>query len=253
VFEFAQTNLQLRRQMDAQGYNKDAINSVDEAYRLAALLFSAQYRNSGKPFIAHLVGTASILASHRASTDTLITGLLHAAYMTGDFGFHPGQRSSSRRRAWLRERIGTAAEERIASYDRLHWNPQTLADLSQRHNSLDTLTREVLQVRLANTYEDFMDGAMCRKTPGKASMYCDTAVQKNLLTLADQAEWPQLQELLRTAFQEFNQAQVPVAASGNQPFLPLHLPPSARRRLLPTIEGGLMRRWRRLRRRLSNT
>lgn len=253
MFEFAQTNLQLRRQMAAQDYSSDAVARVDEAYRLAACLFSAQYRNTGKPFIAHLVGTASILASHAASTDSLVAGLLHAAYMTGDFGFHPGQRGSSRQRAWLRERIGNAAEERIASYDRLRWNAQTLADISQRYNSLDTLTREVLQVRLANTYEDFMDGAMCRKVPGKAAMYCNASVQENLLTLAHQAEWPQLQALLRAAFQEFNQAQVPMTASSNQSFLPLHLPPSARRRLLPKIEGGLVRRWRRLRDRLSNT
>ncbi|HCD56009.1 MAG TPA: hypothetical protein DEQ90_11340, partial [Halieaceae bacterium] len=102
VFDFAQTNLQLRRQLVALDYSEQDVTRVDTAYQLGVPLFSAQYRASGKPFIAHLVGTASILASHHAAVDTLIAGLLHATFMTGDFGFHPGRRRSRRQRAWLR-------------------------------------------------------------------------------------------------------------------------------------------------------
>ena len=40
--------------------------------------FPGTYRGSGKPFLAHLVGTASVLASLRARTPVVVTGLLHA-------------------------------------------------------------------------------------------------------------------------------------------------------------------------------
>lgn len=247
MFQFAQTNLQLQRQLHELGYANDAMARVAAAYDLALPLFSAQYRGSGKSFSAHLVGTASILASRQVPADTLIAGLLHATYMTGDLGFHPGRRRSTRQRAWLRERIGVTAEERVAMYDSLRWNADTIADYRTRYGSFDSVTREVLSVRLANTYEDFMDGALCLGATGKASLYCNPVVQENLLALAELAAWPQLADLLGSAFQEFNHAQKTLAPTSSKGFSALRLPPSARRRLLPAIEGWLTRRWRRLR------
>ena len=57
---YAQTNLQLYTQLSDIEYSQEARGQVLRAYELALQLFSGHYRANGKPFIAHLVGTASI-------------------------------------------------------------------------------------------------------------------------------------------------------------------------------------------------
>jgi len=43
------------------GYDEQEIAAVKNSYELAMTLFTGRFRGSGKTFIAHLVGTASIL------------------------------------------------------------------------------------------------------------------------------------------------------------------------------------------------
>ena len=94
----AQTNLQLNNQLAAAGFKVHEIQAVDLAYGAAIRLFTGRYRANGKPFSAHLVGTASILARHGASMDVIVAGLFHAAYLQGEFGSGKPGASPQRRR-----------------------------------------------------------------------------------------------------------------------------------------------------------
>jgi len=60
MHRFPQTNLQLYRHLAELGYAAADIASAGRAYELALELFPGTYRGSGKPFLAHLVGTAGI-------------------------------------------------------------------------------------------------------------------------------------------------------------------------------------------------
>ncbi len=103
----AQTNLSLYRQLHDAGYTHSDVIWVRDAYELAATLFAGQYRGSGKPFVAHLVGTASILAAIDAPPSAVVAGLMHAVYTHGDFGVARWRT----RRARVRARIGVPAED----------------------------------------------------------------------------------------------------------------------------------------------
>ena len=95
---YAQTNLQLYAQMLRAAYPETDVDRVRAAYEFALPLFAGAYRGSGKPFIAHLVGTASILVSIRARMPVVVAGLLHAVYASGEFGNGwRGDRDSRRR------------------------------------------------------------------------------------------------------------------------------------------------------------
>ena len=67
MYRFAQTNIQLLNQMYDLGYDEQEIAAVGKSYELAMILFTGRFRGSGKTFIAHLVGTASILVSVRVA------------------------------------------------------------------------------------------------------------------------------------------------------------------------------------------
>lgn len=150
----AQTTPALFGQLLHGGWDDDTLGRVRRAVELAAGLTTGRYRASGKPFLCHLIGTASALAAAGANVDTVIAGLLHAAYIEGEWGDGIPRMGRSKRRR-LRRAIGAAAEERVARYTRGAWNPAVVADL--RVGRLDPVERDVLAMRLANEVDDHLD------------------------------------------------------------------------------------------------
>ena len=75
----AQTNLALYQQLHDLGYTPEKLADIREAYELATALFAGRFRPCGRPFTAHLVGTASVLAKLGAPAAVVAAGLLHAA------------------------------------------------------------------------------------------------------------------------------------------------------------------------------
>jgi (p)ppGpp synthase/HD superfamily hydrolase len=62
---YAQTNVQLFTQLRSEGYPETERELARDAYEFSIRLFTGLYLPSGKAFIDHLVGTASILAVKR--------------------------------------------------------------------------------------------------------------------------------------------------------------------------------------------
>lgn len=83
---YAQTNIQLFNQLRFAGYSDADISYMCDIYDFALEIFAGRFRGSGKPFISHLVGTAGILASLQASMNVVAAGLLHAAFIYGEYG-----------------------------------------------------------------------------------------------------------------------------------------------------------------------
>lgn len=83
---YAQTNIQLLNQLQREGYSKEDLVSINNTYQFAIKMFAGCYRPSRKAFIAHVVGTASILASLHAPIKIVAAGLIHSIYAEGDFG-----------------------------------------------------------------------------------------------------------------------------------------------------------------------
>src|SRR5207237_1392965 len=94
------------------------------------------------------VGTASILASIRQTPKVVTAGLLHAAYVFGDFGDGTSGITEARR-ARVRRAVGTDVEELIARYTRFDWNKDTIPGIRAR---VDTLTA-MLPETLRNTHD----------------------------------------------------------------------------------------------------
>jgi (p)ppGpp synthase/HD superfamily hydrolase len=153
---YAQTHLQLYEELAAAGYAEDEIGRVAAAYELAAELFSARFRGSGKPFLCHLVGTASILASLRAPAPLLLAALHHASYAQGEFGSGRAGVSAAKR-AELREAIGERAEALAARFGELPWDEHSIPAFLAGVGALAADERDVLLLRLANELEDFLD------------------------------------------------------------------------------------------------
>lgn len=154
--DYAQTNLQLYAQLRRMATPEEELALVRAGYDLAMQLSPASFRGSGKPLLAHLVGTASILASVRQPVRVVTAGLLHAAYVFGDFGDgHSGL--SEPRRERVRRAVGPEVEELVARYTGFDWNKNTIPRIRERVDQLTAIERDVLVIRLANELEDHLD------------------------------------------------------------------------------------------------
>jgi (p)ppGpp synthase/HD superfamily hydrolase len=125
VHSYAQTISQLYRQLQQNGYSVTDMCRIRDAYELAVELFSGYFQSSGKLLIAHVVGTASILASLRLPVEVVAAGLLHNVYWNGDFG--DGRRGiTEARREQVRGVVGKEVEQYLARFATLRLTPQTV-------------------------------------------------------------------------------------------------------------------------------
>jgi (p)ppGpp synthase/HD superfamily hydrolase len=209
---YAQTNVQLLNQLRSDGYSEKERAFILGAYEFGMRIFTGLYLASGKPFIDHLVGTASILASLHTPLEVVAAGLLHAAYLHGDFGsIRKGV--SKGKRAQVRRAVGEQVEEYILRYDRLPLGLQKTAALHDRFDDLDTLDRTVLLMRLANELEHHLDlGALY--FPGEKQQRGHQRYMEGygplVVTMAERLGFPSLAAELRMALEKIAALEPPL-------------------------------------------
>ena len=174
MHRYAQTNLQLFAQLRDLGYSPEAIARIERAYWLTVKLFPAVYRASGKPFVDHLVGTASILAASGAREAVVAAGLLHAAYVFGEFGAGWMGPSPSKRKE-IKGQVGPDVEELCARYTAFEWDEKTIPVILSSVGGMTALDRDVLLMHLANELEDHLDLGI---------LYCRDAERRRRLAMA---------------------------------------------------------------------
>jgi (p)ppGpp synthase/HD superfamily hydrolase len=205
---YAQTNIQLFNQLQREGYSNAEISCIRNAYKTIMSLFAGCYRLSGKTFIAHLVGTASILSDLHAPIQVVAAGLMHAVYTYGDFGYG-GTGINNAKRQYIRRAVGEEIEEYIAQYTSFSWNDQTIHTISDRFDELKQIERDVLLIRLANELEEHLDFGI---------LYCGNLKYQQYIThngylmvdMAHKLGFPTLAIALDKLLKETAVAQIPV-------------------------------------------
>ena len=154
--KYAQTNLQLYTQLGKAQYSNIEIVAAEKSYNFAMEIFSGQFRPTMKPFVCHLVGTASILVSLQEPIVTVLAGLLHASYSHGDFG--DGTRGfTTEKQKSLRAIIGEESEKLIAEYTGKNWNVEMIRNLQAEIREKNDIAYAILTIRLAGILEDSLD------------------------------------------------------------------------------------------------
>lgn len=208
MHSYAQTNLQLFNQLRHDGYSNTERICILNGYKLAMCLFTGCFRPSGKTFIAHLVGTASILSSLHVPASVVAAGLIHAAYANGNFGYG-GKGISNAKREQLRCGVGKEIEEYVARYTALQWNEQTIPAIVDRFDTLTAIDRDVLLIRLANELEEYLDLGLLYCGDIKHQQY--TNHNSHLMVkMAEKLGFPTLAVELERMLQETASAEIPL-------------------------------------------
>ena len=158
-FEYAQTNIQLYRQMLEGGYAAQDIDRVRQAYEYAIRLFAGQFQTHGKTVIAHVVGTASILVSLRVPVTIVTASLLHNAFWGGDFADGKTGVTEARRKH-IRRHVGQEVEEYLVGFANLNANERTASLLRARVLHMSPSERQVVLLYLADNLEHNLDAGV---------------------------------------------------------------------------------------------
>lgn len=149
----AQTNLELYLQAIEHGYTSTQRRSISSAYQFALMQVYPMARGSGKPFISHLVGTASLVLASECPDEWVIGALLHALYQRRvpfAGGVPPDERPSV-----VASRFGSLVADIVLRYTEFEDT-----DLSHCGPDDPTIQNDILTLRLADELEDITGYAL---------------------------------------------------------------------------------------------
>ncbi|MFM9059943.1 MAG: DUF6817 domain-containing protein [Planctomycetaceae bacterium] len=149
----AQTNLELYAQAIARGYSREQCRTLADAYLFALRQVYSLARGSGKPFIAHLVGTASLVMESGCPDHWTTAALLHAVYQRR-VPFEGGLAPEDRRRV-LADRFGARVDDLVHRYTAFESE-----DLGAFTGDPATGEADVVTLRLADELEDISGHAL---------------------------------------------------------------------------------------------
>jgi gluconolactonase len=210
MYPYAQTNLQLYNQLKRESYSSDDLNFVRDAYELATVLFAGRFQPSGKTFVAHVVGTASILASLKLPAPIVAAGLLHNVFNAGDFG--DGRKGvSAARRGQITALLGPEVAEYTARFATLYWESPIMQIARNNPNALSSIDRHVLLIELSDHLEHFLDlDILYYSAPMRRSYLSNGAVGAEI---AEKLGYDGLAETLRETIRQNESAELAVGTT----------------------------------------
>lgn len=240
----AQTNLQLYNQLRRQGRSDEELRLVRAAYELACILYSGCFSADRRPFVTHVVGVASILASVGQPALMVAAGALHNVYGNGDFGDGLYNAAPEGRRRRVREAMGHDVEDIVYRFHLRRVRPMSDDGYRQRLERLAQTDMPILLLDLADVLEKQVDSSVLYH--GDGSWISDPIGRHGefLVALARRVGQAGLAAALEERFAE-------VAADPGLPLVlrgpkerkhrALVVPGSCRRRLYPVLAKGM--RW----------
>jgi len=235
----AQTNLQLYNQLLARGFAREQLVLVRRAYELLQTLYPGFYQADGKPFVAHGVGVASIMADLGQPADIVATALLHGVYGNADFGDGLPSGVTAHRRHVVRDAVGPHVEGLVHRFTKLRLHPDTIERDRRELDELDETGRRLQLLAVADHLEKYVDLGVRYFGDDRDIASWTERIGPQLVEIAGELAGPDFARTVATAFEQAAAADVPgeLRASDGAEQLKLVVPRSCRRR-------GLLRRGR---------
>jgi (p)ppGpp synthase/HD superfamily hydrolase len=198
----AQTNIQLYNQLRYQGLSRHELVLVHRAYELLATLYSGYYQGDGKPFVAHGVGVASILAELGQPAEIVAMGLLHGVYGNADFGDGLESGTTPSRRQLVRDAVGGEVEQLVFRFTELRLQPDTIDHNHQVIAQLDATEQRLQVVAIVDHLEKYVDLGVLYFGDDEEITSWTRQIGRDMIVLADALGQPQLAEMMSAAFAE---------------------------------------------------
>jgi (p)ppGpp synthase/HD superfamily hydrolase len=248
-----QTNIQLYNQLLERGMSREELALVHRAYELLATLYTGYYQGDGKPFVAHGVGVAGILADLGDRAEMVAMGLLHGVYDSADFGDGRAGGVTPARRRLLRDSVGPQVEQLVFRFTELRLHPDTVEEDRRSLAELDETDRRLQLVAVVDHLEKYIDLGVLYWGDDEEIVEWTRRVGSHLIEIAEELGEPRLAQMVADAFAkasgEAGRVPAELRTSDGRRHLTLVVPRSCRRRPAPRFAAIRRRLSPRLRRR----
>ncbi len=218
---------------------------MHRSYELLVTLYPGYYQADGKPFVAHGVGVASILATLGQPADFVALGLLHGVYGNADFGDGTDGGATPFRRSVVREAVGSELERLVLRFSQTRLHPETIQRDRRALKDLGEVDRRLQLVAVADHLEKYIDLGVLYFGDDADIVAWTERIGSDLVEIARELGEPRLAEMVSTAFAEAEAEaeRVPaeLRASDAARQLKLVVPRSCRARLLPRLRASVNR------------
>lgn len=160
-----------------RGYSRNELALIANAYHVAHVLVDGGYRPCGRPFIAHLVGTASVLVRYGFRAGTVAAGLLHAAY-THCPAHRDGPAGAVKAVGAALGGQGSALERRVRAYAMRETGRARDALLAAPVGDLGMFDAEILAIDAANEIDMHLSGEV--RYSGRADVMRDAVLDRTV-------------------------------------------------------------------------
>jgi glycosyltransferase involved in cell wall biosynthesis len=153
--ELIQTRSELLDQAVTCGYSAHEIKQLSDAYRLAQALMDGGYRPCGRPFVNHLIGTASVLIRYGFKIEIVLAGMLHTLYSHG----HPhpnGAQAAIEAVAIMLGGNGSPVEARVRAFTQRGEDCKSM--LTKPASDLTVFEAELIAIAIANQIDMRLSG-----------------------------------------------------------------------------------------------
>lgn len=230
----AQTNIQLYNQLRERAVALEDLRLVHRAYEFLTTLYPGYYQADGKPFVAHGVGVASILAELDQPAQLVVVGLLHNIYGNADFGDNDSGVTPLRREL-VRSAVGGEIEALLVRFLELRIRPGNVEEIRHRIAELDETGRRLLLVDLADYLEKYADLGVLYFGANDEIVRTTELIGDDLIDVARELGEPRLADMLSAQIEEATAqaGEVPVElrASDGRRHMKLVAPRSCRCRI----------------------
>ncbi len=201
--KIAQTNLQLYIQLKKTDLPNNLIHQIQQDYSLAVKLFGDAIRSTGKPFLCHAVGTASMAVINGANPTEIRAALLHAAYSHGKFP-KGKMGATAKNRDWLRSFTGKDVESLVYEYRKFPFNQQSVDKFISDQGQPKPLERSLLLIRVSNEVDDsaFHGALLGNKKRYKGGQWLNA-----MIALCEKLELPHAKSALKQASQDLSNGE----------------------------------------------
>ena len=140
-----------------RGYSEEETKLLASVYRTAHRLMDGGYRPCGRPFINHLVGTASVLLRYGFRIETVAAGMLHAAYSHCP-AHAAGPKAAIKAVCAALGGEGSPLEKRVRAYTQRASSWKNFLDQPDPFSRLTVLDAEIIAIEAANEIEMHLSG-----------------------------------------------------------------------------------------------
>lgn len=210
IDSIATVNTRLYGQLLAQGRPDEDLWAIRRTYDLTSVLYSGAYQADGRPFTAHVVSVASILALIGMPSNIVAAGLIHNVYGNGDFGDGRYSGVTPQRRQRVRDAVGDDIESCVHRFGELRLTGDVQAVRAQI-GSMSERDRMILAIELADLLDKYADLSVLYFGNGDWVTRFVDAHEHELIDIGYALGQPVLADALTHAIARVRSRQVPPA------------------------------------------